>query len=130
MYSQVPSFQTPQGGVVGLGGRGKNHGSGPTPRSLQATKLGNKKELSLLLVFGRFRPQARLPCKRRTHSSNWGLAGRLGLSRRPNANLGITSGARQGMKGDPRGPFTSASHLCLTSTGSHGFGVGGTSSTC
>lgn len=90
-------------------------------------------ETRRLVVVVRFRSlspaTARARCLQAPHAQlstgGWlGLAG--GLSRGPNADLGITSGARQGMKGDPRGPFTSASYRPVPHQrpAAHGFGVG------
>lgn len=126
MYSQVPKFQSPGEGGEGVGARSKNHGSGPT-LWLQATKLGNETTCRCRSFSVAFACSLALACKRRTHSFDWGLAGLAGgLSRGPNADLGITSGARQGMKGDPRGPFTSASYCPVPHQrpAAHGFGVG------
>lgn len=110
MYSQVPNFPSPSEGGEGVGVRKKNHGSGPT-LLLQATKLGNETTCRCCFVFGRSRLLLALPASAARTASTGALAGLAGgLSRSPNADLGITSGARQGMKGDPRGPFTSASY--------------------
>lgn len=112
MYSQVPSSEL-------LPGTGEEEGEepwicgGPADiRPLQASsKLGGAKQ-ALCCRLARFRSSLASPCcKRRTPA--WGTgslpASARGLARAPNADLGITSGARQGVKGDPRGPFTSAS---------------------
>lgn len=98
MYSQVP-LQWRCRVQRDRGTRDKNHGSGPAPL-LQATK---RQDLSLLLVFGRFRllldPLLDIALQAPHALAGW-LAGWLagGWSRRPNAHLDITSGARQGMK--------------------------------
>lgn len=134
MYSQVPSFErTPQGTGEEDGWRGEGEGRKKEEEPwiwfqqvpLQATELGtNDVVVVAVAAAGSFSFLACFAVLQAPHAAPGGwLAGLAGCPRRcvrgfgpaqPRADLGITSGARQGVKGDPRGPFTSAS-CCLTS---------------
>lgn len=109
------SLQTPRGRVWRVRRGRRREPWVWSARHAASSRVGNEKDRAraVLLVFV---PPPRLPCL--AASARWGLAGRprifvqgsgRGVSRAPNTDSGITSGARQGVKGDPRGPFTSAS---------------------
>lgn len=104
-----------RGGEGGEGGKKRREPWVWSARRAASSRFGNerKRARAVLLVFV---PPPRLPCLccKRSLGAGWTPAyfcsGEWeGVSRDPNADSGITSGGRQGVKGDPRGPFTSAS---------------------